>query len=49
MLAQLAASFPEKFDILAREPEVILYRPDEGLDYHLPPDVGERLLAPKNE
>lgn len=37
------------FDILAREPEVILYRPDEGLDYHLPPDVGERLLAPKNE
>ena len=37
------------FDILARTPEVVLYRADEGLDYHLPPDVGERLLAPKND
>lgn len=37
--------------ILAREPELVLYRPDEGLQYHLPASLAERLLtlAPEEE
>ena len=30
--------------ILAREPELVLYRPDEGLQYHFPQAMAERLL-----
>ena len=33
--------------ILAHKPELILYRPDEGLEYHFPEDVGTRLLQLK--
>lgn len=33
--------------ILAHKPELILYRPDEGLEYHFPEDVGTRLLELK--
>jgi hypothetical protein len=32
--------------LLAREPEVVLRRADEGLDYHFAPDAGARLLDP---
>ncbi len=32
--------------LLAREPEVVLRREDEGLDYHFAPDAGARLLDP---
>jgi hypothetical protein len=32
--------------IIAREPELVLRREDEGLEYHFPRDVGERLLKP---
>lgn len=37
--------------ILAREPELVLYRPDEGLQYHFPQSLEERLLslAPEKE
>lgn len=31
-------------DILARRPELILFRPDEGLAYHFPAEIGRRLL-----
>lgn len=31
--------------ILARSPELVLYRPDEGLQYHFPEAMGERLLS----
>src|SRR5690606_37970034 len=30
--------------ILAREPELVLYRPDEGLQYHFPAALAQRLL-----
>ena len=30
--------------ILAYEPDFILYRPDEGLEYHFPEEIGKRLL-----
>ncbi len=33
--------------ILAHKPEFILYRADEGLEYHFPEDVGRRLLELK--
>jgi hypothetical protein len=33
--------------ILAHKPELVLYRPDEGLEYHFPEDVGARLLELK--
>lgn len=32
--------------ILAREPELVLARPDEKLQYHFRPDIAKRLLAP---
>jgi hypothetical protein len=35
--------------ILAHKPELILYRKDEGLEYHFPEDVGGRLLELKGE
>lgn len=31
-------------DILATTPELILYRPSEGLEYHFPAEIGKRLL-----
>lgn len=31
--------------ILARQPELVLYRQDEGLEYHFPADTGKRLLG----
>ncbi|HEX7044523.1 MAG TPA: DUF4340 domain-containing protein [Burkholderiales bacterium] len=30
--------------VLAREPELVLYRADEGLEYHFPQDTAKRLL-----
>ncbi|OGI55785.1 MAG: hypothetical protein A2V58_08620 [Candidatus Muproteobacteria bacterium RBG_19FT_COMBO_61_10] len=35
------------FSILAHKPEFVLYRPDEGLEYHFPEAVGTRLLELK--
>jgi hypothetical protein len=32
-------------DILAYKPEFVLARRDEGLEYHFPADVGQRLLS----
>jgi hypothetical protein len=34
------------FGILQREPELVLLRIDEGIQYHFVPDTGKRLLAP---
>lgn len=31
-------------DIIERKPELVLYRPDEGLDYHFPSQMGRHLL-----
>ncbi len=31
--------------VLAREPELVLYRMDEGLEYHFPEETGKRLLS----
>jgi len=31
--------------ILARQPELVLYRQDEGLEYHFPEETGKRLLG----
>lgn len=31
--------------VLAREPELVLYRADEGLEYHFPQEVAKRLLT----
>jgi hypothetical protein len=33
-----------RIGVLAREPELVLHRPDEGLDYHFPAELGQRLL-----
>jgi len=33
-----------KIDVLTRKPELVLYRPDENLEYHFPDDTTERLL-----
>ncbi|WP_297364863.1 hypothetical protein [Acidiferrobacter sp.] len=32
-------------DILATHPELVLLRPDQGLEYHFPEEIGKRLLA----
>jgi hypothetical protein len=32
-------------DVLARKPELVLYRHDENLEYHFPESIGERLLT----
>lgn len=37
---------PLDIAVMAREPDVVLRREDEGLDYRFPRDVGERLLNP---
>jgi hypothetical protein len=34
-------------DILSRHGELVLYRPDQGLEYHFPQEVGKRLLELK--
>lgn len=34
------------FGIVARAPELVLLRADEGLEYHFPAQLGARLLAP---
>lgn len=34
-----------RIGIVARTPELILYRPDEGLQYHFPQDLSKRLLS----
>lgn len=33
--------------VLAREPEFVVYRQDEGLEYHFPADIGARLMQIK--
>lgn len=38
-----------EFGVLAREPEFIVYRKDEGLEYHFPADIGARLMQIKPE
>ncbi len=35
-----------RFGLLARQPEVVLRREDEGMEYHFAPDAGARLLDP---
>lgn len=35
--------------IVSLKPEFVLHRADEGLDYHFPPDIGDRLLELKPE
>jgi hypothetical protein len=44
-----ADAAPKTLDIaiLARKPELILYRADEGLAYHFPAETGDRLLTLK--
>ncbi|MHB1514873.1 MAG: DUF4340 domain-containing protein [Acidiferrobacteraceae bacterium] len=32
-------------DIIERAPELVLYRPDEGLEYHFPAQMGRHLLS----
>jgi len=34
-----------RIGILSRSPELVLYRPDEKLQYHFPKDVGKRLFT----
>lgn len=51
--AQVVATFAKpdggesnlNIDILARKPELVLYRRDENLEYHFPKSIGERLLT----
>jgi len=43
-LASGAKPASVRVGVLAREPELVLYRPDEGLDYHFPAELGKRLL-----
>ena len=35
--------------VLAREPELVLYRADEGLEYHFPQSTGRRLLELRDD
>lgn len=42
----LAKGKPLDIAVVAREPDVVLRREDEGLEYRFPRDVGERLLNP---
>ncbi len=41
-----SAQAPKELDlgVLAYKPEMVLYRKDEGLEYHFPQETGERLL-----
>ena len=34
-----------RIGILSRSPELVLYRPDEKLQYHFPEDVGKRMFS----
>lgn len=34
-----------RIEVISREPEFVLYRPDEGLEYHFPQDTARRLLT----
>jgi hypothetical protein len=43
---QLSKGKPLDIALIAREPDVVLRREDEGLEYRIPRDVGERLLNP---
>lgn len=36
---------PLDIAVLSRQPELVLYRKDEGLEYYFPQEMGERLLA----
>lgn len=49
-LARLQVSLADgrklEFSLLAREPELVLRREDEGLEYRFAPDAGARLLEP---
>lgn len=49
-LAQIRVSLTNgktlELSLLEREPEVVLRREDEGLEYHFAPDAGARLLDP---
>lgn len=52
ILIRFAADSPRKelsIGILAHKPELILYRADEGLEYHFPEDAGKRLLEIPSE
>ncbi|MHB1511673.1 MAG: hypothetical protein ACYCTF_10365 [Acidiferrobacter sp.] len=42
---KVAARHALVIDILAKQPELVLLRPDQGLEYHFPQEVGQRLLA----
>lgn len=44
-----AASETLDIAILSRKPELVLYRPDEGLAYHFPAETGDRLLSLKTQ
>lgn len=46
MQVSLAKGKPLDIAVIAREPDVVLRREDEGLEYRFPRDVGERLLNP---
>jgi hypothetical protein len=35
--------------VLSHQPEFVLYRPDEGLEYHFPEEIGRRLLQLTSE
>ena len=45
----LAGGRTLEVEVLAREPETVLLRPDEKLEYRFPQAVGERLLNPPRE
>jgi hypothetical protein len=44
---ELADSQSIRFEIRAREPQLVLARPDLGIEYHLFGDSADRLLKPK--
>jgi len=43
---RLANGKTVQFHILQREPDLVLLRGDENMQYHLPGGVGNRLLEP---
>lgn len=45
----LAGGTALSIEVLAREPETVLARPDEKLEYRFPKAVGDRLLTPPKE
>ncbi|HET9701450.1 MAG TPA: DUF4340 domain-containing protein [Burkholderiales bacterium] len=46
---RLAGGTAVAIEVLAREPETVLARPDEKLEYRFPKVVGDRLLTPPKE